>query len=188
MANLLLPAANSPRRLLSFWLVFTPGLAAMIATAASFWLQANWRLCAVVALAALVLPVLLKPTLARMPYRAWNKLVRIFGACASRFTLMVMFYILIAVGRAGSSLALRRPDERESQWVPRSALDPRAFFVQHRSPAKEIDRSSWAANLYRWSSKSRNYWVLALLPFLLLLSALDTEQEENYPTNIYTLF
>ena len=45
----------------------------------------------------------------------------------------------------------------------------------------------WRA-LVDWAVRSGNWWVLFLLPFLVVLATLDTDEQGRYPAGIYTLF
>jgi hypothetical protein len=189
MPALILPAANRPRLLSSFWLVVSLFLGLLLSATFSPLFSLGWLFLAVSSTAALFLPVWRKPELASLPYRAWNKMARGFGYYGRLLVLGIIFYVIfLAVGRTGSHLKLQRPEDREeSQWIKRDTLSPDAYHVQHSLPGEESFRS-WISAFSSWTLRSGNVWALFLLPFLVLLSWLDTEQEENFPSGIYTLF
>jgi hypothetical protein len=189
MLSLILPPANRGRRLLSFWLV----MSFLIGVLTSFVLLVRGSAVgggfSLLLIPALFVPIWFHPELASFPYRAWNKMARAFGYHARQFILGTIFYvILIAVGRSGSLLQLAKPSPYESLWIPREPLAPAAYHVEHKVPMEQFLSRGWLHNFLLWASKSGNFWLLFLLPFLLFLSAFDTEQEESYPAGIYTLF
>jgi hypothetical protein len=122
-------------------------------------------------------------------YRAWNRLARQFSKLARLWVLGTTYYlVIVAVGRAGSFLRLHRPEASASLWMPRKALAPNAYGRQHATPTSSSPFSSWIASYLSWTVQTRNYWASCLLPFLVLLWALEPEQETNVPTDLYTLF
>ncbi len=189
MPSLLLPTANRPRWLLAFWLVCSPFIGLLAATCLSLPLSLAWILLAFLLTVVFFAPVFFNPYLAVLPYRAWNKIGRIFGHYAHLFLLKIIFYvILIAVGRTGSHLRLQRSEESESQWIERETVSTDAYHTQYRVPGAHSFDRSWTFTFISWSIRSGNFWTVFLFPFIFLLSSLDTGQEENFPAGIYTLF
>jgi hypothetical protein len=103
--------------------------------------------------------------------------------------LGLCFYIVfVAVGRAGARLRLERPRPNGSLWIPRG--DPASLgAARYPSPlAVPIHRTGLCGSLLSWAKSSGNLWACCLLPFLMLLRALEPESVDDVPTNIYTLF
>ena len=150
------------------------------------WLVASALLTLVATIVGLVRPHVWTMWLL---YRAWNELATRWAACA-RVTLMTICYyiVFVAVGRMGSSLSLERVQEAPSTWVPRITLPPATYGSQSRVPNGALAQKGWIPNFFSWAARSGNLWACGLLPFLVLLSALATEQERRVPDNIYTLF
>ena len=85
MPSLILPVAKGPRRLLSFWLVVSLGTGLLASSLLSFLLSPPWATAAILLIPGLFLPVFLKPELAILTYRAWNKAARVFSHYARLF-------------------------------------------------------------------------------------------------------
>jgi hypothetical protein len=138
---------------------------------------------------AWIVPALLAPTFARFSYRVWNRIAFEFARVARIFIAGICFYvIMVAVGRAGSAIRLRPPESGESMWVPRSTLAADAYRAQAAEPAEGAQTTSWASSYIAWAVKRGNFWYCVMLPFLMLLSALDAPREETVPTDVYTLY
>jgi hypothetical protein len=151
-------------------------------------MQQPWSLAAalgfVVSLAGLV-----RPKIMSWPYRVWNKLAVEFGRCASLAVMFVLFYVVLAtVGRSGSSLGLARPVSAESLWVPRRSLPPDAYKAQHSQASRPRQKDRHFSPFVSWAIQSGNFWARALLPFIFLLAVLGDAEDQQVPTEIYTLF
>jgi hypothetical protein len=132
---------------------------------------------------------MLRPQALSLPYRAWNRLASEISHLARLWVMGICFYlVLVAVGRAGSSLRLHRPGSTESLWMPRGTLVPDAYGSQHAAPAKGSLTTGWISSYLSWTVQTRNFWACFLLPFFILLSALESEQESTVSTDLYTLF
>lgn len=135
------------------------------------------------------LSVLLRPQLAYYPYRAWNLIGRKFSQFAEQVLLRICFYgVLGAVSLAGGGLALSRLQVGQSVWVPRRTQCPETYHFQDFFLSTGHVDSGWVKALWRWIIASRQYWVIAMVPFFILLSAVQTKQEGTLPSDIYTLF
>lgn len=122
-------------------------------------------------------------------YRVWNEIASRWASCARGILLGICYYVVfVAVGRTGSSLSLERTHPAHSCWVPRITLAPAAYGSQSRLPIGEFPQKGWITNVFSWAARSGNLWACGLLPFLILLSALATDEESEVSDNIYTLF
>jgi hypothetical protein len=188
MISLPLPATHT--WLKSFWLVMSIAGGILIASISSQLLSPLWFMLVIGGALVLAAPGLWRPQIASLPYRAWNKLGRIFARSARGWLLLICYYLIfVAVGRTGSSLRLSRPAPTESQWLPRNTYTPSADDVSRGITMEMALRRRWAGSLLVWATTTRNWWVCCLLPFLLLYAALDSEREEQvFPVGIYTLF
>lgn len=186
---ILLP--DPPRRswLMSFWIVMsvcaglvTGGLAALLGS--GHLLGFGVSLAIVLALSGR-----LRPEAISLPYRAWNKLARYYGSAAEVALTAIWFYIVFAaVGKLGSSLRLARPTSNESLWLLRRTCGVTIYGSHHDLQTKPSNKKHWTCAFVSWTLKSGNVWAICLLPFLLLISIVETPDHETFPSNIYTLF
>ena len=169
----------------SFWTViaFLCGLAAAALSAATI---AGGGRAMVIGLATAVLIwslALSAPGAARIGYRAWNWLARKCQSGANRLLLRLAF-ALAAAGRSESRLGLEREAATGSYWKP----------LEKRSPAVGVEaapRGGWSASLSQFTRqavRSGDLWALALAPTLAALALFRSEQDNEAPADIYTLF
>jgi hypothetical protein len=181
-----------PRRawLTSFGLVMSLVGGLLIGALLSLRISPGWFIVGIVVALLLSLPGLLWPQTVSIPYRAWNKLAYAFAHLARLWLTGVCFYIVfVAVGRLGSSLKLDRSSADGSLWVSRETSVPVTYGSPHGIIRAKSSRRGWVSAFVSWALQSGNGWACCLLPFLLLLSVLEGEQEESVlPTHTYTLF
>lgn len=123
-----------------------------------------------------------------IPYRGFAKLARIYAGAARKWIICACYLVVLtAVGGLGSSLDLREGRTRNSLWARRSTLSAATYASQHHS---QRGRSSggWIRTFTSWTVRSGNLWALSILPFLVMLAALEFEEHRDVPSDIYTLF
>jgi hypothetical protein len=123
-----------------------------------------------------------RPQSMRRAYVMWNRLSDLYMH-AVRFAMkLVCFLILTLLGRRGASpLILVHPGAARTLWEPREQAD-------HRS-ALDGTRAGWCHGYLAWTRRSGKWWALSLLPFLVVLAAIETEAEAAMPSQTtYTLF
>jgi hypothetical protein len=97
--------------------------------------------------------------------------------------------VVVAGGQKGRSLRLARPSSTASLWMPRGTLMPSVYISPYSAATVRAPEKGWIATFFSWTRQSGNLWALSLLPFLMLLSALRTNQRKSdVPADIYTLF
>ena len=125
-------------------------------------------------------------TTARL-YRLWGRASRLYAKITRTALLVICHAVITVAGLAGTSLTLRRPSPDASLWHRRETLAPQAYASQFDMVGRNWTGRPWRA-LVDWALRSGNWWVLFLLPFLILLATLDTDEQGRYPAGIYTLF
>lgn len=190
---ILLPMPARPAFLRSFWLVIYVSSGLLIGVLCSL-LGPSWFSCGLPMLLAaftLAIPGLVWPQLGLWPYRAWNRLVRTL-AFYVRHLLMGFAYLLVVVpvGLTKSSLLVSRLHSGQSMWVARKTLPCTAYrrqdtIVMDDEPSKD---KGWISPFLSWAFRSGNIWACCLLPFLILLAVLQTDEEKAVSIDIYTLF
>jgi hypothetical protein len=130
----------------------------------------------------------LRPGVLGSVYASWSHLGRFVTRLARFYVLGVVFGMLWLLKLAGSRVLRRPPSVEHSGWIPRNPDSGNAYESQARI-ALGIDESShWASIVRSWSGRSGNGWVLGLLPFLVLLAALDPSGKRSFSTSNYTLY
>lgn len=117
----------------------------------------------------------------RFLQKLWRTARRRTCRFAVRYTLFVLYYaVLPIIGRTGSKLLLKKPTDN-SLWT-----DTPAETLHITSFGK---KQGWLGDLLRWSAKSGNGWMIALLPFIAVL-ACCAEEADASPASlfIYTLY
>jgi hypothetical protein len=182
----------SPRRahLRGFWVSLCIA-GAVVGGVPIWWLVSPGAAGAtLVAMAALAIPGYVRPEIASSVYRAWNALAHLYVRAANLLLRGLCFFvILVAVGRAGSSLALARPTSASSLWVSRGTGSATVHRYGHRLRNGRPDRPGWVRTYLAWFADSPNRWAICLLPLLLLLRAFKRERGEvEVATHNYTLY
>ncbi len=190
---MILPFPARRHWLISFWLVISIGMGALFGASLAFQVSPIWLAFGVILTSILVLPGLLRPEVALLPYRAWNKLARYVVRGLRLLLMSVCFYtVFVAVRcrkRRRSSLNLASSTPNESMWVSRGTLTLESYASPYLAKTGCSSRSGWIANFISSITNSGEFWAFSLLPFLILLSVLQTDDEQTqFPTNIYTLF
>lgn len=182
---------EQPRRgmLQSFSLVMG-GAAGLLVGASSAWLGSAFWFWGGAGLAiALAVPGLIRPQTAVPPYRVWRTLTRGYLRVARTLLQGIHFYVVVTmVSLAGKKLALRPPREDESMWSPRGTLPDHCYLLPYASQQERSVVAPWIFQYSRWARDSGNFWLIFLLPFLVLLSLHYGDEAQTSAPNIYTLF
>jgi len=186
-----LPFPPRRARLIIFWLAMSLGGGLAVATFCMLLLSRNGSAVGATAALILALPGLIRPQIAYMPYKAWNKLARLFGRGA-RFCLMAICFYLVcsAIRRTGPWLRLARPKPDESQWLPWGgyySVDAKGRL--HGIVVEDSIPEGWSRAFLTSIDRLNRWWVYCLLPFFVLIRLLEGEDEQSdAPTSIYTLY
>lgn len=131
------------------------------------------------------LPGWVRPDSWRPVYGWWKRAARAYRRVARPTVLRIWYYAVItSMNRGGGALRLR---EGAPRWTPRGTLGPQAYQTLSRLSGKEPGVGLLA--LARWAIRSGRPWVLVgAVPYLYLLSAFETEPNEEQPWDIYTLY
>lgn len=139
---------------------------------------------------AFSLLVFVYPSIARFPYRVWNKAAKVYARMARTMVLTVCYHVvfrLVSVAKDPDRFSF--PRSSSSAW---GALRPSpivAYSSQYGQFDKTSVEGSWIAAFLSWAWRANHFWTVCLLPFLAMLAQLDQEAEEPSPSStIYTLF
>jgi hypothetical protein len=181
-----LPYPPRPAWLAAF--AATMGLWAAVVVGVLLPLTALPRIALAVAVGLLVAAALrVRRREGTMLYRFWVRASRLYARIARRALLLLTYAVLSVVGLAGNSLGIARPAAGRSLWHARGTLPPAAYGSQFDAPGRPWTGRPWRA-VIDWAARSGNGWLLFVVPLLVLVSLLDTEDPDRYPPGIYTLF
>jgi hypothetical protein len=186
-----LPRFPPPRAWLqSFWIAISLAGGSIVSLFCAFFISTRWSASGVVFALLTAVPGILRPQIASRPYRAWNKLARRFAQVARFWVTGVCFYIICAtVGLTRSHVRLAQPTSNESLWVARRPTTSTAYDHNYDGVPQEFPQQGWIRAYVTWARQSGNLWAVCLLPFLIVLSALEIDETQNrVAANVYTLF
>jgi hypothetical protein len=184
-----LPSHPNQVCLTAFWLSFSMA-SSILGAALLYHVLASVQLSGIgfVSVPIVLLPLLLWEKGLMLCYRLWNRLAREVGRFAQKVILRICFHLVFrAAGFAGSSMTIDRPSPEQSLWANKETLGSSSYFGQHRVSPKRSP-VNWVWSVASWSRQSRDLLPFCLLPFLLLLWALEPNQETEVSGDIYTLF
>ena len=188
LSALTLPARADRQWLWSFWLGLS-GFSGLLASGIG-WLSGlqYWHTGGVLWTLALIVLGFAWPRAVKIVYRLWNRLARRFGQVASDLILLICFYTtFVATAQAGPSLKFQLNERGKSLWMPRRTLSRGAYVGMGTSPTDRSE-ASWLNLLLSWSRQPGQLWTVCLIPFLMLLSALETRTADDPPSGIYSLY
>jgi hypothetical protein len=117
-------------------------------------------------------------------YVLWNRFSDLYMRIVRLLLKIVCFHFVLAIApRSDFSLSLARPGSDPSFWIPRKDVT-----LPPRSTHADGPGVHWKRSYVAWVVRSRKWWALSLLPFLILLAAIDTETGPSVPSGTYTLF
>ena len=142
---------------------------------------------AIAALASAMLVALgvWRPEIFLLPYRVFNKLASMVSRLTAAAVRLVCFYLVVAgAGLVRSRVQKGKPDGPTSGWRPRGPLEINSLW---KSPTKRRP-NGWVRNCASWATTSPHLWVWCLLPFLMILSTVELDDEGAVSTENYTLY
>jgi hypothetical protein len=164
----------------AFWILTTVTLAG-IAGGAAWALGARVPWAWAAASLCTLLPGVVWTQWFEFGVRGWNKATRVTVPALRTYVLKVSYYVLIgSIGRAGSSLDLRRGNPAPSRWLPRRSRN---------LEGSGVGASHERHGLTAWVRRREDVWMLCLVPVLFLLTVLGDEREQSGPpSGTYTLY
>ena len=120
-------------------------------------------------------------------YTVWNRGARLVARVTSGLLIGICFFIAFgAVGLAGARYSRKLPTSALSGWTRRGPQ----IGNENIAPCARtgIKKAEWLCAYVCWACRSGNLWAIVLIPFLSLLSLLAKDEDETFPTNVYTLF
>ncbi len=186
---LILPSPPRRAGLISFWFVISLSSGFLLGILTPLPGSPPSFLVGMILAMLLAAAGLIRPAIVCLTYRVWNDLARLYCRAAGLLLKGICFYgIFVPAGWAGSSLPLTRPISSRSLWMPRQTYKPATYTSQSNTLDEGYPHRGSISALILWATRSGNIWALFVLPFLILLSALQHDEESSFPSAIYTLF
>jgi hypothetical protein len=180
-----LPLPQSIVRLKAFWLSVTILVSCIMGAMMAGPFSAGWFLRIGVIFLVLLLPGWSSQKLMMWSYNRWNKIVVNLARLGRGWIILIVMTIITLVGKFGSKLMLSADDSIKSLWV--EVKTGRGQKTGHR--IERISTYRWLSNYIRWCRSSGNGWAVFLLPYLFLLSKIETARyKPSIPKNTYTLY
>lgn len=187
---MLLPFPANIFQLKSFWFVISLIIGLLLGYFFNILFSPIWFASSIFITFGIAMPGLIRPRIATIPYRAFNKSVRILTHCVNEWILIVCFFVVyIAGGKKGSFKKLDRPRESESLWIPRYQDSSGIHDTDNVVVMTKPTHRSWFFTFVRWAIKSGSWWMFCLLPHMILIAAFKKEKlQTTISENIYTLY
>jgi len=180
------PPSNAVLR--SFWVVLSSLCIAIVLAYVVIAKPDRWAYLPWGALVVIGLISLRQPKLLALAYRIWNKLAREFSKKAQAYAVTVCYLVIVSTMRLCGSRILRKRPAQTTLWTPHMSSGSEGYRRLYSSGGAAHRNRNWLVTYSIWVFHSGNYWALSLLPFIAMLHWLDTEIEDSFPQNLYTLF
>ena len=189
--SLLLPTPVNRAALRGFWLIISLAIA-LVVTLTTRALGLGDEVATVTTLgvvyAIIAVPVLLRPSLAWTPYRAWNWIVRRFSGPAIRAVSSVAFHLVMRPLSATTAAHQFRRQSSSTTWEPRVTQSVETYPSTHYDE-NGAQEDMWGS-LSSWRRISDHRPAVLLIPYVALIRLLDVEPaaKTDAPSDIYTLY
>jgi hypothetical protein len=185
----MLTLPRNPRRAerQAFWLAFT-GLVAALALAVGV-LALGPLTGALSAFAVAVAMALVgsRSGVSHKAYEGWSRLAAVYSRLMRDWLSRLAYCVVVIAGAAGTRLPVR--DRTAGGWEVKSTIPPHAYASQSSlGRPGEVGDERWIPALASWSIRSRNAWLLGLLPLFLMLSMVSRGSARGLSTKNYTLY
>ena len=128
------------------------------------------------------------PQVWSMAYRAWNKLARHYSQFARLYLLGLCYMIISSISLAGPASAFSRKSVAGSGWIARHPSVRPSYNGLEHIQGGQGKHPGWVHSYVSWATTSRQLWTLTLLPFLIVLSLFEANDEKGISSSTYTLF
>jgi hypothetical protein len=133
---------------------------------------------------------LLDPLWLMKPYGLYNRVALRWVIPAVRsWVLAVTFGVVFAANRPFSQRLRAAGGDGRTTWHPKTIEHILGDSGEGDVAVDETMGGRWLPALIQWSRRTRNWWVIALVPFMVVLRLLDTEEEKRgVSADTYTLY
>lgn len=131
------------------------------------------------------------PLVFKSLYAYYNGFIRrILIPLINSWVLGILFYIILFVNRIyGNRLELSAREATESTWHPKTISDLLGGSGSSVVANDDSEYGAWLSRMYKWVIHTGNWWIIALIPFMLILSITYEDSEESSMSgDTYTLY
>jgi hypothetical protein len=189
---ILLPGSISTSAITSFWIALGVFAITFLVLIYMYLMPAPIFLAScLTGIVLLVFLLLFKPSLKRVVYVYYKGINRRLLISFVRTTILsVVFYFIIFLNRLyGGRLQLSFADSDRTMWHRKIISNIVGGGGSGDIIIDDIGYRSWLLSLYRWIKETGNWWVLTLVPYMLMLSILDDKKVQTTPSSeTYTLY
>jgi hypothetical protein len=176
---------KSERR--AFWLVFSGVVTALAFGAGVIAFGALTGVVSAVAVSVALTLVGSVSAISRKIYDGWSRLASTYSQLMLGWLTRLAYGVVVVSGMAGSRLPVR--DRTAGGWEVKSTTPPQAYASQSAlGRSGEVFHDHWIPAIASWSIRSRNAWLLGLLPLFLMLSMVCRGSARGLSTKNYTLY
>lgn len=185
MLNLPRNPRRSERR--AFWLVFTGVVTVLAFGVGVVAFGALTGVSTAVAVSVALTLVGSGGAVSRAVYDGWSRVAIAYSRLMMGWLTRLAYGVVVVSGAAGTRLPVR--DRTAGGWEARSTIPPQAYESQSSLASSGGEsREGWIPSLAFWSVRSRNTWLLGLLPLFLMLSMVCRGSARGLSTKNYTLY
>ena len=129
-----------------------------------------------------------RPRLAQWLMEGWETLAGRLARGARLWFTWMTFAVIRAAGSQGSRIDMEAPPGDPSGWQIRDATDGLPFSSQSGLHTGMADGTAWVRSFLAWSRASKNSWMWALVPYLLILGSIRLSSQRSLGGQTYTLY
>jgi hypothetical protein len=118
----------------------------------------------------------------------WENLAGRLARGSRLWLTWMTFAVIRAAGRQDSRIAMEAPPGNPSGWQVRDAPDGLPFSSQSDLDEGIADGTAWVTSFLSWSRASKNSWMWALVPYLLILGSIQLSSQRSLGGQTYTLY
>jgi len=187
-----LPNFASTTAIISFWVVLSFfAMTALIFLVTNQILSVFGIIVCLTGLSVFFLFLYVRPSAFKAGYNYYNAFIkRVIIPLIIIWVTGILFYIILLVNRMYTDkLQLSVKDVDGTMWHQKTISNLIAENDSNDVAVDDFQYGHRLTKIYRWSKNTGNLWIIALIPYMYILSFTGGGEEENsIPTDTYTLY
>lgn len=187
---IILPGKIKITMLKSFWIVFCTVSLSIISLSLWYKLDSNTYLLILLMIPIAILPGYLIPNLIQGIYLFCNRIIRKIVREIRSLTLSIIYYVFYFSFRTGGNEIDQKDYLKvESAWELKRIKELSGYDTINEVAKDSSRPRAEFAPFIKWIIKSRNWSMLSVVPFVLILSFLTIhDEEQRIAESTYTLY